>query len=131
MEVSGLFYLTCLCVPDLDAGTSPQEVYGRGVVEKQMSLYLLGTIYAALTHCVWKRQHEGLTSSSPAEACPGALGMGLGRLRMCVSIELGTVSRGMNLVCILMWAHCYGMQMSAVCESVCPSKENCQGVRYG
>lgn len=45
MEVSGLFCLTCLCGPDLDAGTGPQEVYSRGVVEKQMSLYMLGTVH--------------------------------------------------------------------------------------
>lgn len=34
-----------VCVPDLDAGTSPPEVYSRGVVEKQMSLYVLGTVH--------------------------------------------------------------------------------------
>lgn len=32
---------------------------------------------AVVTHGVRKRQHEGLTSSSPAEACPGALAMDL------------------------------------------------------
>lgn len=66
-----------------------------------MSLYMLGTRPSAVvTHCVWKREHEGLTSSSPAEACPGALGMGLVGLCMCVSGELGTMSRDMNLACI-------------------------------
>lgn len=63
---------------------------------------------AVVTHCVWKRQHEGLTSSSPAEACPRVLGMGLVGLCMCVSVESGTVSRGMNLVCIYVWAHYCG-----------------------
>lgn len=42
------------------------------------------------TDCMWKRQCEGLTSSSTAEACPGSLGVGLGD---CVCVYL-------NFVCI-------------------------------
>lgn len=37
------------------------------------------------TDCMWKRQCEGLTSSSTAEACPGSLGVGLGD---CVCVYL-------------------------------------------
>lgn len=34
MGVPGLFSLSCLCVPNLDAEASPQEVYSGGMVEK-------------------------------------------------------------------------------------------------
>lgn len=64
---------------------------------------------AVVTHCVWKRQHrEGLTLPSPAETCPGAVGMGLVGLCMCVSMDLGSVSRSMNLACVGTWACYYG-----------------------
>lgn len=35
---------------------------------------------AAVTDCMRQRQYEGLTSSNPAEACPRALGVGVGGL---------------------------------------------------
>lgn len=43
---------------------------------------------------------QGAPFPGPAEVYPGALGMGLVGLCMCVSVDLGTVSRDMNLACI-------------------------------